>query len=74
MQGKNNHRRNLTYNIGVAKSIMGITNLNLRKIQIRNGETIGLNRPLMYMHPFPPYSQTNFYNSPLFNPVLKRIS
>jgi hypothetical protein len=49
----------------------GMAKLYLRRSQFRKREKIGLNRPLMYIHPFPPHSLPSFLYLPLFNSVAK---
>jgi len=45
--------------------------LNCEVVQVRNRGKIGLNRSLIYVHPFPPLSLRSFYLR-LFNSVAKR--
>jgi hypothetical protein len=67
-----NHKPNLAKNIvgggGGAKSTMVIRNFTS---QVRRREKIGLNQPLIYIHPFPQFSPKFFY-LPLFNSVTKK--
>jgi len=56
---------------GRTKSIMGIRNLNLRKIHVRMTGKISLIQSLIHIHPFPSTLTPIFLFSPL-QPVTKK--